>query len=64
MNRKTFLSDGVRICIEDWIKFYRTLAGTESCPWVEDTRAEIARRIACYKILMNAWEAGNERDDI
>ena len=33
MNRKTFLSDGVRICIEDWIKFYRTLAGTESCPW-------------------------------
>lgn len=64
MNRKTFLSDGVRICIEDWIKFYRTLAGTESCPWVEDTRAEIARRIACYKILMAAWEAGNERDDI
>lgn len=63
MNRKTFLSDGVRICIEDWIKFYRTLAGTE-CPWVEDTLAEIARRIACYKILMNAWEAGNERDDI
>ena len=41
MKRKTFLSDGVRICIiciEDWIKFYRTLAGT-SCPWVEDTRA-------------------------
>ena len=64
MNRKTFLSDGVRARIEGWIKFYRTLAGTESCPWVEDTRAEIARRIACYKILMNAWESRNERDDI
>lgn len=60
MKRKTFPSDGVRVCIEDWIKFYRTLAGTESCPWVEDTRAEICRRLACYKILLNAWDAGNE----
>lgn len=60
MNRKTFLSDGVRACIEDWIKFYRTLAGTESCPWVEDTRAEIGRRLACYKILLNAWRAAHE----
>lgn len=60
MKRKTFLSDGVRVCIEDRIKFYRTLAGTESCPWVEDTRAEIGRRLACYKILLNAWDAGNE----
>lgn len=60
MNRKTFLSDGVCLCIEDRIKFYRTLAGTESCPWVEDTRAEIGRRLACYKILLNAWRAAHE----
>lgn len=64
MSRKTFLSDGVRRCIIGWITFYRRLAGTEDCPGVEDRRAEIARRIACYKILLNAWEAGNERDDI
>lgn len=64
MSHKTFLSDCVRCCIADWITFYRRLAGTEDCPWNEDTRAEIARRIACYKILMNAWEAWNERDDI
>lgn len=61
MKRKTSLSDGVRICIEDRIKFYRTLAGTESCPWVEDTKAEIGRRLACYKILLNAWRAAHEK---
>lgn len=60
MNRKTFLSDGVRCCIVDWIEFYRRLAGTEECPWVEDTKAEIGRRIACYKIMLNAWDASNE----
>lgn len=64
MSCKIFLSDGVRRCIIDRIAFYRRLAGSEDCPWIEDTRAEIARRIACYKILLNAWEAGNERDDI
>ena len=61
MKRKTSLSDGVRICIEDWIKFYRTLADTESCPLVEDTKAEIGRRLACYKILLNAWRAAHEK---
>ena len=60
MNRKIFLSDGVRRCIIDWIAFYRRLAGTEECPWVEDTKAEIGRRIACYKILLNAWECEHE----
>lgn len=60
MNRKTFLSNDVRVCITDWIRFYRTLAGAESCPWVDDIRAEIGRRLACYKILLNAWDAAHE----
>lgn len=60
MSRKTFLSEGVRRRIIDWITFYRRLAGTVDCPWVEDTRAEIGRRLACYKILLNAWDASNE----
>lgn len=60
MKRKTFHSDDVRRCIIDRITFYRRLAGTDECPWVEDIKAEIGRRIACYKILLNAWDARNE----